>query len=77
MAINKKKERFYKDFELIEQKIFEPFNFEENIFKFLNNKKYKIKEMEEYKGFRLHLIPILKCLKENKKYPNLVKPLNF
>jgi len=74
---NKKKEQFIKDLDFIEQKIFEPFNFEENIFKFLNNKTTKIKEMEEYKRFRLHLIPILKCLKENKKFPNLIKPLNF
>ena len=74
---HKQKDQFIKDLGYIENKIFEPFDFEENIFKYLNNKTTKIKEMEEFKRLRLHLIPILKCLKKNKKYPNLIKPLNF
>ena len=74
---NKKENQFVKDLDCIENKIFEPFSFEENIYKYLNNKSTKIVEMEEFKRFRLYLIPILKCLKKNKKYPSLVTPLNY
>ena len=57
--------------------LFDIFHFEENIYKYLNNKSTKIEEMEEFKRLRLYLIPILKSLKKNKRYPSLITPLNF
>jgi len=74
---NKKEDQFVKDLDCIENKIFDAFYFEESIFKYLNNKSTKIEEMEEFKRLRLYLIPILKCLKKNKKYPSLIMPLNY
>ena len=73
----KKEDQFVKDLDSIENKIFDTFYFEESIFKYLNNKSTKIEEMEEFKRLRLYLIPILKCLKKNKKYPSLITPLNY
>ena len=74
---NKKEDQFVKDLDCIESKIFDPFHFEEIIYKYLNNKSTKIEEMEEFKRFRLYLMPILKFLKKNKRYPNLVTPTNY
>ncbi len=74
---DKKEEQFVKDLDYIENKIFDTFNFEENIHKYFNNKNKKIEETEGYKRLRLHLIPIFKCLKKNKTYPSLIPPLSL
>ena len=55
--------------------LFEPFEFEISISKYLGLETAQIKGTDQFERFRRFIIPVYESLNNSNKYPEIIKPL--